>query len=392
MTGPEELLIEALHERVDHRDLPATPMRDVVTTARRLQRHRRIRTGVVAAAVVAVLATPFVIDAAHRSGTGPRPADRPSTYWSPTDADPRVLLSNVALGDPPAVPWFDGSDYVAADGTRTTLPVDQIGSATPYRGGFLVSAYGDYHLTLLDSHLQEVWRRCASPGLAVSQDGLRTAYPTGNCGLSAGTLHHGPTDGSDEQIARFPSGGQVPVGFLGDAVVVSAYGGVPPALVDADGTTTTIDRLRYVGGVDDRHGLVSGQLASGGDLRPTAAVVDPRTGVVKWRAPHWSLKAFSPDGSMVVGARTDEGGSGVAIFDAETGKQLHGFALPRHFAFTQVAWEDDEHLVMATTQLHTQALLRTTLDGAIQRASDVAPYDADEGAGVRFGLAPDLLP
>jgi hypothetical protein len=226
----------------------------------------------------------------------------------------------------------------------------------------------------------------------VSQDGLRTAYPTGNCGLAAGILHHGATDGSGERVTPFPAAGQVPVGFLGDAVVVSAYGGMPPALVDTDGTTTTIDRLRHVGGVDDSHGLVSGQLASGGELRPTGAVVDPRTGVVKWRARGWGLGAFSPGGSMVLGRRLDEGGSSVGIFDAETGEQLHAFALPRDFGFTQVVWEGDEHLLMAATQVHTQALLRTTLDGAIQRASDAAPYDTDESEGLRFGLAPDVLP
>jgi len=387
MTSPEELLTDALHERVDRRHVPSTPMGDVVTRARRLQRRRRVRNGVVAAAVVAVLATPFVLDATHRPGTSPVPTDPAPT--APSTAPLRVRLADVALGRPPAIAWIDGSDYVAADGTRTTLPVDRIGSATPYRGGFLVSAYGDYHLTLLDSSLRAVWRRCATAGLAVSQDGLRTAYPTGNCGLAAGTLHHGPTDGTDEQTARFPSAGQIPVGFLGETVVVSGYGGVSPALVDADGTTTTIDRLRRVSGVDDSHGLVSGQLASGGDVRVTGAVVDPRAGVVKWRAPGWTLRAFSPDGSMVIGMRLDDGGSGVAIFDAETGEQLHAFALPRRFGFTQVAWEDDEHLLMTTTQIHAQAILRTTLDGAIQRATEVAPYNPESQ---RFGLAPNRFP
>jgi len=80
---------------------------------------------------------------------------------------------------------------------------------------------------------------------------------------------------------------------------------------------------------------------------------------------------------------------GFAIFDAETGERLHEFAMPLRFQANRVAWEDDEHLLMSTTQVHTQAILRTTLDGAIQRATEAAPYDPE---GQRFGLAPNLFP
>jgi len=388
MSGPEELLSDALHDQVDHRTLPSTPMSAVVSTAHRFRRRRRVRTGLVAAAVVAVLATPFVLDARHDPGTSPAPAGPPSTYWSPTDADPRVLLANVALGDPPAVPWIDGSDYVAADGTRTTLPVDQIGAATPYRGGFLVAKHAE-KVTLLDSQLSQVWRECGLSHFAVSDDGLRTAYQTANCpGPMDGTLHFGRTDGSDERTAYLRPVGR-PVGFLGDSVVVSSYNLRPPVLVDPGGTSTSIDVLRSVGGVNERLGLVSGQHTSSGDVRVVGAVVDPRTGVVKWQLPDWSLDAFSPDGSMVVGTQLDKSSLGVAVFDAETGERLHEFALPRDFRANRVAWEDDEHLLMTTTQIHTQAILRTTLEGAIQRATETAPYNPE---GQRFGLAPNLFP
>lgn len=393
MTGVEEFLSDTLHGRVDHRDLPSTPMGDVVTRARRLQRRRRVRNGVVAATVVAVLATPFVLDATHRPGTSPVPTDPAPT--APSTAPLRVRLADVALGKPPAIAWIDGSDYVAADGARTTLPVDQASVATPYGGGFLVAGFGDKHLTLLDGELRQVWRRCASiPRLAVSEGGLRTAYATGNCGGAGagagGTVHFGPTDGTDERTAPMTLATGGPVGFLGDAVVLSSYNEGPPVLVDADGTATTIDALRFVTGVDDRLGLVSGQPAGrGGAPSAAGAVVDPRTGAIRWQQPDWSLYAFSPDGSMVVGAQQSTGEQAFGVFDAETGEQLHAFALPRRFGFTQVAWEDDEHLLMTTTQIHAQAILRTTLDGAIQRATEVAPYDPESQ---RFGLAPNRFP
>jgi pimeloyl-CoA synthetase len=92
---------------------------------------------------------------------------------------------------------------------------------------------------------------------------------------------------------------------------------------------------------------------------------------------------------MVVGMQFGKSSLGVAVFDAETGERLHEFALPRDFRANGVAWEDDEHLLMTTTQIHTQAILRTTLDGAIQRATETAPYDPE---GERFGLAPNLFP
>jgi hypothetical protein len=400
MTDPDgplsALLSDTLHGRVDHQQLPSTPMGEIVTAARHLQRRRRLRNGVVAAAVVAVLATPFVLDAARHPGTSPVPTDPVPTDPAPTEpstaAPLRVRLADVALGKPPAIAWIDGSDYVAADGTRTTLPVDQISAATPYGGGFLVAAFGDSHVTLLDSRLREVWRRCAAiPRLAASEDGLRTAYSAGDCGGSDGTLHFGPTDGTEERSVpmRLATGG--PVGFVGDAVVLSSYNDGPPVLVDADGTPTRIDALKFVTGVDDRLGLVSGQPTGRGGVPSAAgAVVDPRTGAVKWQVRDWNLYAFSPDGSMVVGAQSDTRslGVGFAIFDAETGEKLHEFALPQHFQADRVAWEDDEHLLMAATKIHAQAILRTTLDGAIQRATETAPYDPE---GQRFGLAPNLL-
>ena len=124
MTGTEEQLSDALHGRVDHRELPSTPMGDVVATAGRIRRRRRVRNGVVTAAVVAVLATPFVLDAVRQPDTGPAPADP----RGPTRPAPRVRLDDVAMGKPPAIAWMDGRDYVAADGTRTTFPVGQITS------------------------------------------------------------------------------------------------------------------------------------------------------------------------------------------------------------------------------------------------------------------------
>jgi hypothetical protein len=391
MTGAEErlsdLLNDTLHERVDHRDLPSTPMGDVVTRARRLQRRRRIRNGVVAAAVVAVLATPFVIDATNRPSTGPEPADPSST-----EPAPRVRLADVALGDPPAVPWLDGSDYVAADGTRTTLPVSDLMDATPYRGGFLAASYGNGRITLFDGRLQPVWQRCGVPVFAVSHGGTRTAYAAGDCRTQQTTLHLGPTDGAGGELTQtMPLDRATPFGIVGDAVVTSSYNEGPAQLVEFDGRPVDIEQLREAHDVEERSGLVTGQLAGGIRERSTGAVVELATGAVRWSVLGWNLQAFSPDGSMVVGVRLSAPteSAGVGVFDTATGEPLHEFAMPTDFRFNQVAWEDDAHLLLATTQGRTQALLRSTLDGAIQRATEAAAYDPNGTVGYAFHLAPD---
>ena len=365
-------------------------MGDVVSTARRIRRRRRLRTGAATVAVVAALATPFVVAATNGSDGADGPFG--PTDSSSIDAAPRVRLADVRLGQPPAVAWIDGSDYVAADGTRTTLPLDHVTRATPYRSGFLVTVYGDNHVILLDSRLHEVWRRCTQGGFAVSQDGLRTAYSTGGCEGSDAALHVGPTSGTgDEQTRPMPLAPASPVGMLGDG-----RGHQLPQRGTAVAhrwrwlVVRVSTQLSRAEGVDERLGLVSGQLA--GVQQPTGAVIDASTGSVTWSEPGWALQSFSPDGSMVVGVRIEGGAPrGWRVFDAESGKQLHEFATPAGFEVTRVVWEGDEHLLMTTTQGRSQAILRTTLDGAIQLATAAAPYNGGT-MGLRYGLAPSLFP
>jgi hypothetical protein len=396
MTSPEARLSDALHERVDHRDLPSTRLGDVVAKARRIQRRRRLRNGVVAAVVVAVLATPFVIDSAHRPDTGPKPTDPSST-----DANPYVLLKNVALGDPPAVAWIDGSDYVAADGTRTTLPLDRITSATPYRGGFLVAVTGPDlgpRVVLLDRDLRQVWRRCGQGTFAVSDGGLRTAYATGDCRSSRLLLRLGVTEVpasvsnpliADEQVQDLPVEQSIPAGVIGETVVVGSLPGARPLVVDFAYQPAAIRSLGEARSVDESRHLVAGQLAG----RPgTAAVIDVDTDTVLWDRRGWALADFSPDGSMVLGVEIGDGtrgSGGFGVFDARTGEVLHQFGQLAGFQAQQTVWEDDEHLLSVTTEAASQAIVRLTLDGAIQRATPISPYvPGSQDVALRFAPQP----
>ncbi len=91
---------------------------------------------------------------------------------------------------------------------------------------------------------------------------------------------------------------------------------------------------------------------------------------------------------MVLGVQ-DNGSSptAFAVFDAETGKKLHTFAQLAGFEAQQTVWEDDDHLLSVTTQGSTQAILRLTLDGAIERTTETAPYDKDSFE-VTYAFAP----
>ena len=346
------------------------------------------------AAVVAALTTPLVVAATRGTDTSTGP-----TAPSSTEAA-HVRLEDVSVGQPPRVDWIDGRDYVAADGTRTTLPFDHVVRAAPYRGTFLVMVYGDPHLIWLDRNLSGGARWCGHGSLSVSRDSGSTAFavskPTTGCKAGGHvTLHLGPSSPSSapDQIRPMPTHDAALVGILGNAIVVSPYNQGSPALLAFDGTSTAIGELSHAEGVDARLGLVSGQLAGGRVTRLTGAVVNPATGSVSWTKPGWQLFTFSPDGSMVLGVQTASVGRPLAwgVFDAESGKQLHAFKTPAGLSFRTVIWEDDEHLLMTTTQGHSQAILRSTLDGAIQLATEAVPFDGDT-QDIRYALAPNAFP
>lgn len=378
MSRTEDLLTHALQDRVEHRELPSTPMSEVVATAGRIRRQRRVRTAAVAAVVVAVLVVPFVVVASRASDSSPQPA-------GPTPTAP-TRLADLSRGEPPGVPWFDGDTYVDGNGSRTTLPLRRVTTATPYRGGFLAATYDDNKLVLLDEQLDLVWRRCGIPVYAVDQAEQYTAYMTTDCDGSNGVVHVGATDGSGTEETRpAPLVGGGPVGMFGDvAVVVSSYNEGPPIQVAFDGSTWDLSRLKWANGVNEQLGMVSGRLD---DAAGTGAVVDPRTGEVEWMLTGWNLASFSPDGSTVLGFR-QQGAPGPAtwgVFDAATGEQLHELELPISFQIVHAAWEDDDHVLFETAQDdEAWAIVRASLDGGLERATEVASYDPDGPNRYRF--------
>lgn len=398
MTRPEDLISEVLRDRIERYESPSTPMGDVVSTARGIRRRRKVRAGVATAAVVAVLAAPFVLAATRSSDISRAPAGTPQETTQP------VRLANVTVGAPPTIAWLDDRDYVAGDGTRTRLPFDDVIRAAPYRGTLLLVRQGSGQVILLDRDGGPQW--CGHGSLAVSEDRASSAFAvspgTSDCASDDGdgdggsdvTLHLGPAglSSATDQTRPMPTADAALVGILGNAVVASPYNEPAPVLLGFDGTSTAIDQLAQVTGVNARLGLVSGRMTGSPPDPPTGVVLDPVTGAVSWTEPGWQLRDFSPDGSMVVGVVSAAPGAALTwgVFDAASGAQLHEFATPAGFAFTAIVWEDDEHLLMDTTQGDTQAIVRVTLDGEIELATEPSSFDG-RSLDARYALTPNAF-
>jgi hypothetical protein len=387
MNRTEDLLREALQGRVDHIDYDLTPISAVVSTARGIRRRRRMVGAVAAAAAVVVVVVPSAVVVGRDEATGPLPSDDLPTTTTTSSAE-FVRLSGLPRGERPRIAYMDGSAYVSAEGVRTTIPLDEVDNATPYRGGFLVAVVGSDlgpRVVLLDNEMHEVWRRCGQGGFAVSADRLSTAYVTGPCDEPLLTVHLGGTSGMGgvEQTEQLPREIAVPVGVLDGAVVTSALPDQGGWITDFSGESRRIPALEYVGGVSQASRLVSGQLEG---RSWAGAIVDVDSGDVLWEAQGWFLANFSPDGTKVIGVQSDRGAlTAWGVFDAQSGEREHQADVPADWEVNGVAWEDDQHLLLSATQDSTSAIVRSDLDGGLELATEVEPHPA---AGNVFAARP----
>ncbi len=153
----------------------------------------------------------------------------------------------------------------------------------------------------------------------------------------------------------------------------------------ANGVTLTtshgiVDRVPGLASLDAVN--ARGRLA--GRLRPRQdrcwGVLTPR-GTEAWRTCEHRLDSFSPDGRHVLGlegnARHDEI-RGLVVHD-RTGTVVATWAKPRGIrnAVTDVAWEDDAHLLVVVRERGRTAIVRLGLDGSMERATAVGKAPAD---------------
>lgn len=384
MTDPERLVAETLRDRAESADHPTTPLRDVVTTAHALRRRqRRTALGAVAAAVLLLTVPTVVVLGAHGSGS-PDPLDRtPSAPTSSAPTAPLPSLQGLRRGPAPRIAHLEGSTFVSVDGSRTDLPVDTgnellrrgITAITPYHGGFLLvgggPAAGRPALVQLYAGGGLAGSGCTDGSPVLSPDQLETAWVTVPCAGTGDrvTIHRGIASGMAEGEATQEVAGPVRlVGIVGQDVVYTSATG--------DGAWVTDLRRppRPVPGLAAADAVSSSGLVSGRDARGDGVVVEPRSGAVRVSVPRSELGAFSPDGSLVVGAAAGAPGQ-LRIVDVATQRVLSifGWSGEPGSTLTAPVWEDDRHVLLGVTDSTGSAIVRADLDGRLTRAGDVTP-------------------
>lgn len=300
--------------------------------------------------------------------------------------EPGTVLDELPHGAAPAIGFVEDHVYLAPDGTRSALPGRRgISRVVAFAGGFLVSDTryfeGTSGLVLVSGGTRQKLGPCSSGPGASSRDGRTAAWVTFGCPESlrlAPTVLHRTTSGHTvhQKIATPPDTSQLAsvVGFLGDDVVLTRGFGQQAFLTDPTGTLRTIPDVSTVVSVDEVGGLVAGQR---GASQQHAVVLDPRTGVHRWQAPHIYLGEFSPDGSLIPG----QGRGGWSVYD-RTGSIAYRLDLPSRSHLSSMAWEDQRHLLAVVTTAAKIAIVRFGANGRAELATPVVHYDPNDPAYV----------
>jgi hypothetical protein len=394
----KDLLAQELRRR--SRVMPQHPISvDAVRAeARGIRRRRRVAAGAVAA-VVLVIAAPValsssgLLDGAPPAPVAPTPSPDPTGEASPSPGpapmpgpDGRFTLTLEGLDRGPlsAEPVLIGRRLVNPDqNVQVPAGVTQI---LPAGDGWLATTSlppEGVQTVRLDADLEVM--ESFGPGTRLAGDaaGTRVAYVrTGGGGVE---LVDEPVDGSAPATYPLPGvdAGPAPVGYAGEAgIVVEETSGDSPnsaAVVAPDGTVRPLEGVQKVWSTSST-GLLGAQTSYDPITgRACSAVMDATEGDrVVWETCDHSLRAFGPDGRFVAGGASDTDGLGspsVAILDAQTGEVVVELA-SRGRASTvgatdQLAWEDEDTLLVSWTEGGRQGIVRVELDGSTELASEV---------------------
>lgn len=383
----QDLLSRELHER--SQDVGGHPidLAHVRTRARGIQRRRRIVTGTVAAAVLAVTVPAGVLagDNLNRSQNDPVVQPSQSVTESATplpDGPVRLTLDGLERGNDPKVRYIAGRELVEPDGAVTELD-DDYTAVTPYADGWLASRLSG-GLAFLDQDGQ-TQRTQAGSGFAADPSGTWVAYVTDAESQDGGTeLVFAPTIGAESAKARFPVAADVhPVGFLSPEEVVWQGEGVTPeaGITPVDGAQRRLQGLRKVTAVNAATGRVAGMIRSTPD-GSCSGVMEPdaSTRSLLWETCDYYLEEFSPDGRFLLGSDPYQSGSGfrsLTVLDAQTAEPLVELRQPRdgQVSLTQVAWEDDRTALAVANEGTSWTVLRIDLGGGLEQATDIVEGD-----------------
>jgi hypothetical protein len=379
------VLTRTLTEVVGTTAYPTTSMTTVAARSRALVHARRRVTALVAAAVLVAAGAVVVRGNQHDHATTARPAGHHA---------PAGSLLDLAQGAAPRVAFLDGDAFVTPSGERLTAPAFRTATnATTFGRGVLVAGRTTTQRPFAAISLVSggSTRRlgCGTPSFAVGSGDPAYWLSQGCRFVGPGRLFHGTTVTATSKGVIYSPVGSTSRGLVADGTPVLAQGAGSsgPVLVAPNGSRSRIPDVTDVSAVSP-----SGDLAVGTDSSGDSVVTELSTGAVQWRAPRWTLGHFSSSGRYVVamqnlGAQSLQGvGDVIGIRDAATGHRVTSEVLPGLSIVRAAVWEGDRSvLVVAEDREGRQAIVRVGLDGAITRATPVAP--AGQGS-FRLASAP----
>lgn len=393
-TEPQaDRLRDALHQRAE--TMPGAglgapiSLEAVQGRAGRIRRRRRVAAGIGVAAVLVVVA-PLGVVASGGLGTEERRPE-PAAPVVPSDepvGDLDFTGRGLAAGDETTVPWIDVRRGVVVAGDLVVDGVAGPRDALRWDGGLLVTGdAGDARLHVLD----EAGRPLAEPvdlvaavdGVvgAPSRDEVAWVEEDGAGGQRAVVAPDGDVLGGERLTVALPDlGGFSPVGIGPDGLVLEARspdGRASVVLAGRDGSLSTVDGLGGAVGVDPATGAIAGSTA--GD-RPCAVVVSPDGEPLRAADCSLALRAMSPDGRWLLATGSDADGLGdrsMSVLDTATGEvQVTWRSRTGPPAdLTHRAWEDDDTVLAAVHQGEEATIVRFRLDGSVERAGEVVPWE-----------------
>ena len=372
----KDQLTRELQDRSQDVDGHPIDLASVKQSAHRIQLRRRIASGAVAAAVLAV-AVPTALSVTNATDRSADPVGP-----DPTPAGPvRLTTNGLPRGVDPQISYLHGRQLVQG-GSSIELPVAYHGIAA-YGDGWAGLSFTETgsEIAFLDG---EGNVRESIPGggsIAVNADGDRLAYVRAGANGDASTLVSAPSDGSDPTTWPMPVGREIStVGFLGSDSVVYETDGENPVVgvASADGRTAVLPGLIGAGGTSPASGLVAAQTSSS-DTGSCWAVVAVDGGTL-WETCAHSLQRFSPDGRYLIASDAYGDGAGarsLAILDAETGDVMAEYQPGRRspIAITQMVWEDEDTVLALANEDNNWTVLRADVQGQLEAASDPTPGD-----------------
>ncbi|MGN6782871.1 MAG: hypothetical protein ACTHJH_15360, partial [Marmoricola sp.] len=113
----------------------------------------------------------------------------------------------------------------------------------------------------------------------------------------------------------------------------------------------------------------------------TCSEVQQGNGRRLWKTCAARFVSFSPDGARLLGTTAYGDGMGdtqLTVFDASTGGSVMDLHTARDAAITQMAWEDDAHVLAVVVQGQRAGIVRIGVDGRAEYA--VPPVPAPDGS------------